>query len=126
MAEARREGQVTHAICQERMATLTRLFEAQLCASDRALKLAAEEYRRRLDELNHAHKRALEEREKTVSRELFDTVSAEDRTRLTGMQKEIGDLRAQVVGVEQRVTTWVAAVTLLVAVLAAWSGFGGG
>jgi hypothetical protein len=57
--------------CLETERRITRL-EAQLQSSDRALEMQAREYERRLGELNHAHARALEAQNTTVTREVYD------------------------------------------------------
>lgn len=50
----------------------SQLRQTELTARDHALNIQAAEYERRLDMLNHAHARAMEERTHTVSRELFE------------------------------------------------------
>jgi hypothetical protein len=49
------------------------ILETKLHDADDARKLQASEYERRLNSLNHAHQKALEERAAVVSRELFDS-----------------------------------------------------
>ncbi len=62
--------------------TVVRL-EEQLKASEKALRLQAEEYERRLDVLNHAHEEAREVAAKTVNRKEF-----EDYVKATQMARD--------------------------------------
>lgn len=55
-----------------RLAEVERVWEARAKAEALALEIQAREMARRLDDLNHAHARALEAQSKTVSRETFD------------------------------------------------------
>lgn len=48
------------------------LRQTELAARDHALAIQAAEYERRLDSLNHAHARSLEERTHTLPREIFE------------------------------------------------------
>jgi hypothetical protein len=49
------------------------ILETKLHAADEARTLQAKEYERRLQDLNHAHQKAVEERATVVSRELYDS-----------------------------------------------------
>ncbi len=73
---------------------------------DRALILQAEEYKRRLDALNHAHAQAVVEQQRTLPRELHEAFIKEyDFFRMeTAKQLQANATRS---------TTWVSAIGLL-------------
>jgi hypothetical protein len=56
-----------------RILSLERATEARFTASESARALQAREYERRLTELNNSHKLAVDERNRVVSREAFDS-----------------------------------------------------
>lgn len=58
---------------QHEYAVRIAVLETKLTEADRARILQATEYERRLDVLNHAHQKALEERAAVVSNEKFES-----------------------------------------------------
>lgn len=62
------------------------LFRSELKGRDDALKLQAEEYKRRLDDLNHAHERSQERNSEFIRLDKFDALEREFR-----MYKESND-----------------------------------
>lgn len=63
---------LTTALLAERLASERTIREQQVMYVQRALELQAQEYERRLADLNHAHQQAVEAQARTVPRELFD------------------------------------------------------
>jgi predicted PolB exonuclease-like 3'-5' exonuclease len=59
--------------------TLKALFDERFGALAKALELQAEEYERRLEDLNHAHEEARLVASRTVTREAFDQYVATER-----------------------------------------------
>ena len=57
---------------REALAAIKDMVLAKDTTDERALKLQAAEYERRLETLNHAHQQAIEAQARTVPRELFD------------------------------------------------------
>ena len=65
------------------------LIEVRAAANANALRLQAKEYERRLDDLNHAHKRADEQVKRTVSVEVYDVNRRNDEGRLYALEKQL-------------------------------------
>jgi len=66
---------------RESLEALKALFDQQAVSDRRALELQAQEYERRLEDLNHAHAQAVEAQARTVPRELFDAYVKETAAR---------------------------------------------
>lgn len=66
--------QVSHVreVALEKAAALEKALELQAHMNEKALTLQAKEYERRLEELNHSHKNAMENWARTLPRELFE------------------------------------------------------
>jgi hypothetical protein len=75
---------------------LRELIEAEQRAQKEALALQAKEYERRLDELNHAHARALQAAQMSVSRELYESDKRIGDERREAISKEIETIRREV------------------------------
>ena len=75
---------------------LRELVDTRETALKTALELQAREYERRLDGLNHAHTRALDAAQKSVSRELYDSDQKACRIYNEGVAKDIEILRREV------------------------------
>jgi hypothetical protein len=52
--------------------TLREYIESRLSSIEKALQLQAAEYMRRLDELNHAHQKAMEDKAEFLKKEVFE------------------------------------------------------
>ena len=64
------------AVLKEQIKGLRELIVQQDKSVEKALELQAREYERRLDDLNHAHKQAVETQATFVSREVYDAYVA--------------------------------------------------
>ena len=65
------------------------LIEVREVASANALRLQAREYERRLEDLNHNHKRMQEAGQRTVSIEVYDVNRRNDEGRLYALEKQL-------------------------------------
>ena len=65
-------------ILEHKIEALDKHVDLRFCALEKARALQAQEYERRLTELNHAHERALKVSMLTTPRELFDIHVSED------------------------------------------------
>jgi len=94
----------------EKLRHLQDLFDHRLAATEKALVLQAAEYERRLDDLNHERARELQERGRTLPREIFE-----------GFHREYDEFRrkaeTELAAAHSRATTWTAAVALAFTIL---------
>jgi len=94
------DGSVTRRELDQRIAAMQALLDERLNAQNVALAIRTTEIARRLDELNHAHKTAMENWARSLPRENFDlTVRDWDRWRestnstIQGAQGALGLIR---------------------------------
>jgi len=95
---------------EQRTRHLQEIIDHRLASAERALALQAVEYERRLDELNHAHARALSVQEKTLPREIFEVFLAEYQTFRRSVESQMAADRS-------RSLTWTAAVAVAFTIL---------
>lgn len=76
-----------HASIQELTVEIA-ILKTRLKASDIALEVQSREYERRLEELNHLHKRAEVDRAQYVTRELHDQLNSELLSRIEVLRKD--------------------------------------
>jgi hypothetical protein len=97
------------------------VLETRLHAADEARRLQAAEYERRLDLLNHAHQKALEERTVVVSRELFDAGMRESKllteTVRTESRRDRDATETRINGLSAKIYTGVGIVMALQVVI---------
>ena len=94
-------------------ARLARL-EERIAGFDRAISIQAVEYARRLDELNHAHVRAVSDREIFLKRELWDQRNREIDTWRTTINTEMALTRGKALGLTLAMGVAVTIITLLI------------
>ncbi len=82
------------------------VLEAELDSLRDAIKLQAQEYERRLTELNHAHSRATDDRNKFVTTDLF--YSKQDE--LSKWRSELDQWRSRIIGIAIGVSAMTGAV----------------
>lgn len=96
---------------EERINGLDRLVSENITGLDKATKLQAVEYARRLDELNHAHQQALEDRGQFVRKDSCASIHA----LLQPWRKEVSDALAEMRG---QTKAWVLVMGLGASLLA--------
>jgi hypothetical protein len=84
---------------------LDRLFHERIEAVDRAIVLQAREYARRLEELNHAHQNAVQDRAGYLQREVWEANRKELEVWKTNVTSEMAVTRGKAIG-------WSAAIAL--------------
>lgn len=87
-----------HASIQE-LTVEVAVLKSRLDSSAKALRVQAIEYERRLNELNHAYKRATEDRNQFVTRELHDQIYTDLSGKISTLKSEIDSNRGRSLGI---------------------------
>ncbi len=85
------------------------LVETRLAALAEALRLQHSEYARRLDELNHAHAQAVQNWQRYLPREVFDTNAGAAESRMRTIERALGDLQGELRASQASMRAWGAA-----------------
>ena len=101
----------------EQAITRIAVLEERILGRDAALKLQAVEYERRLEDLNHAHQQAVEQRAQFLPREVYDIAVSEWRVWRTEVDIVLAVVRGRrdaYVGLLALVTAAASAVLWLI------------
>jgi hypothetical protein len=95
------------------VAMLDRLLQERVAALDRATELQACEYARRLDELNHAHAQALQDRGHFLAREVWEAYISQLESWRASVTTELALTRGKALGWTLAMGSGVVILTLL-------------
>jgi hypothetical protein len=99
----------SRALLEQKLAHERELTDAKFAHRDEALRLQAIEYSRRLEDLNHAHARALEAQAHTVSSELYESHREDIAARFKLLSDQMAAQDSRIVAIGAKLATWGAA-----------------
>jgi hypothetical protein len=103
--------------CERDLREKIAVLNERLVGMETARRLQADEYARRLDELNHAHDQAIARNAHYVTREMWEARNVESNNWRRGVDREMSELRGNRAGLFSAMSMLIALIAVGLTVL---------